>query len=177
MLTQFQQRKLGKMFDLYDVNKDGYIEAADYARVGEGFALGTGCAPGSADFERLRATYLGFWEHLRQAADSDQDGRVTRDEFVASYDALLAMRETIASVSQGILQMTDHDGDGKISQAEFAANMRAYGVEAPAAAEAFGHLDRDGDGFIDNTELLQNVEEFFFGEDENAPGNWLVGPL
>ena len=24
------------MFDLYDANKDGYIDAADYARVGEG---------------------------------------------------------------------------------------------------------------------------------------------
>jgi len=177
MLTQFQQRKLAKMFDLYDVNRDGYIEAADYARVGEGFATGTGCAPGSADFEKLRATYLGFWEQLRQAADADHDGKVTREEFMASYETLLAMRETIAGVSQAILQMTDRDGDGKISHAEFAANLQAYGVDAPAAAEAFRHLDRDGDGFIDTDELLQNVDEFFYGEDENAPGNWLVGPL
>jgi hypothetical protein len=78
---------------------------ADYERVGEGFASGTGCAPGSADYDKLRATYLGFWEHLRQAADADGDGKVTRDE------------------------------------------------------------------------LLKNVEEFFYGEDPNAPGNWLVGPL
>jgi len=177
MLTQFQQRKLEKMFELYDANKDGYIEAADYERVGEGFATGTGCAPGSPDFERLRATYLGFWEHLRQAADADQDGKVTREEFVASYETLLAMRETIEQVSRGILQMTDRDGDGKISRGEYGANMQAYGLDAPAADEAFGHLDRDGDGFIDTDELMQNVEEFFFGEDEAAPGNWLVGPL
>ena len=177
MLTQFQQRKLTRMFDLYDLNKDGYIEATDYARVAEGFATGTGCAPGSDEYEKLRATYLGFWEQLRQAADADHDGRVTRDEFLASYDALLAMREAITGVSQAILHMTDRDGDGKISPAEFAANMQAYGVDAPAAAQAFSHLDRDGDGFIDNNELLQNVDEFFFGEDENAPGNWLVGPL
>jgi uncharacterized protein (DUF2141 family) len=73
--------------------------------------------------------------------------------------------------------LTDRDGDGKISRAEFAANLQAYGVAAPAAAEAFSHLDRDGDGFIDTDELLQNVEEFFYGDDPNAPGNWLVGPL
>ena len=177
MLTQFQQRKLEKMFELYDANKDGYIEAADYARVGEGFAVGTGCTPGSADYENLRATYLGFWEHLRQAADTDQDGKVTREEFVASYDTLLSMRESIEGVSRAILKMTDRNGDGKISQAEFGANMQAYGLDAAAAAEAFSHLDRDGDGFIDTEELEQNVEEFFFGEDESAPGNWLVGPL
>ena len=28
MLTQFQQRKIGKMFDLYDANHDGLIEEA-----------------------------------------------------------------------------------------------------------------------------------------------------
>lgn len=177
MLTQFQERKLAKMFDLYDVNRDGYIEAADYARVGEGFARGTGCAPGSAEYDNLRATYLGFWEQLRQSADTDNDGKVTRAEFIASYETLLAMRETIAGVARGILQMTDRDGDGKITLAEFSANMQAYGVDALAAAEAFDHLDRNRDGFIDNEELLRNVEEFFFEEDESAPGNWLVGPL
>ena len=177
MLTPFQQRKLEKMFELYDANKDGYIEAADYARVAEGFAVGTGCTPGSADYANLRATYLGFWEHLRQAADADQDGKVTRAEFVASYDTLLSMRESIEGVSRAILKMTDRDGDGKISQAEFGANMGAYGLDAAAAAEAFSHLDRDADGFIDTEELEQNVEEFFFGDDESAPGNWLVGPL
>ncbi len=177
MLTAFQQRKLARLFDLYDVDKDGFIEAADYARVGEGFATGTGCAAGSADYERLRAAYLGFWEQLRQAADTDHDGKVTRAEFVASYEALLGMREAIAGVSQAILQMTDRDGDGRITASEFGANLQAYGLDASAAAEAFGHLDRDGDGFIDTEELLRNVEEFFYGEDPNAPGNWLVGPL
>jgi hypothetical protein len=165
------------MFDLYDADKDGYIEEADYARVGEGFARGVGWEAGSADYEKLRTTYLGFWESLHQVADADRDGKVTRDEFVASYDALLAMRETIAGVSQAILQMTDRDGDGKITPAEFTANLRAYGVDARDAGEAFRHLDRDGDGFIATDELLKNVEEFFYGDDPSAPGNWLVGPL
>jgi Ca2+-binding EF-hand superfamily protein len=177
MLSQFQRRKLARMFDLYDVDRDGYIEAVDYARVGEGFATATGSAPGSADYEKLRAAYLGFWEQLRQVADADRDGRITREEFVASYETLLAMRETIAGVSHAILQLTDRDGDGKITPAEFEANLRAYGLPAAAAAEAFGHLDRDGDGYIDVDELVQNVEEFFYGEDPSAPGNWLVGPL
>ena len=177
MLTHFQQRKLAKLFDLYDANQDGYIEAADYARVGEGFAACTGCVPGSADHEKLRSTYLGFWEQLRQSADADQDGKVTRDEFLASYERLLAMRDAIVGVSQAILQLTDRDGDGKITPAEFAANLEAYGLDAPAAAEAFRHLDRDGDGFIAAEELLQDVEEFFYGDDPNAPGNWLLGPL
>jgi len=177
MSTQFRQRKLARIFDLYDVNKDGYIDASDYARVGEGFGTATGSAPGSADNEKLRSTYLEFWEHLRQAADADHDGKVTREEFSAYHEALSAMRETVAGYARALLRMADRDGDGKISPAEYAALGQAYGLDAPAAAEAFGHLDRDGDGFIDTEELLQNVEEFFYGDDPNAPGNWLVGPL
>ena len=177
MLTPFRQRKFARLFDLYDANHDGDIDAADYARMGEGIATGTGCAPGSAEYEQLRANYLEYWEQLRQAADADQDGKVTRQEFLAYYETLPTMQETVAGIAQTMLQLTDRDRDGKISRAEFAANLQAIGVDAPAAAEAFGHLDRDGNGFIDNSELLQNVEDFFFGEDPNAPGTWLLGPL
>jgi Ca2+-binding EF-hand superfamily protein len=177
MLTPFQQQKLGKMFDLYDANKDGHIEEADYLRVAEGFARGTGTRPGSAEHDQLRAAYLGFWNRLRQVSDADKDGKVTRDEFIASYDTMLAMRDSIVGVAQSILHLTDRDHDGKISRAEFAANLQAYGVAERDAGEAFGHLDRDGDGYLTIGELLLNVEEFFYGEDPHAPGNWLVGPL
>ena len=137
MLTQFRRRKL----DLYDVNKDGYLEAADYTRVGEEFATSTGSAPGSPDYEQLRAAYLEVWERLWQAADANQDGKVTRDEFLAYHEALPVMRETVAELARTILRLTDRDGDGKISLAEYAALSQAY------------------------------------GDDPNAPGNWLVGPL
>ena len=70
MLTQFRRRKLDKIFDLYDVNKDGYIDAADYARVGEGFGTATGSAPGTAGNERVQVNDLEVWERVRQAADA-----------------------------------------------------------------------------------------------------------
>jgi Ca2+-binding EF-hand superfamily protein len=177
MSIQFRQRKFTRVFELYDVNKDGYIDESDYARVGEGLGTAIGNAPGSAGFEKMRSDYLAYWDALRQAADTDRDGRVSRAEFVAHYETLPAIKETILAVVQGILRLSDRDGDGRISQDEFGADLQAHGVDAPAASEAFGHLDRDGDGFIDTDELVQNVEEFFFGDDEDAPGNWLFGPL
>jgi Ca2+-binding EF-hand superfamily protein len=177
MLTQLQQRKLGKMFDLYDANHDGMIEEADYARVAEGFARGTGVQPGSPEEAHLRATYLGYWNRLQQEADADRDGRVARDEFVASYERMLDMRGAIMGIAQTILQLTDRDADGKIGLAEFSANMQAYELSEQDAAEAFRHLDRNGDGFITTDELLQDVDEFFYGDDPAAPGSWLVGPL
>jgi len=121
MSTQFRQRKFAKVFDLYDVNKDGYIDAADYARVGQGLGTATGSAPGSAGYEKMRSDYLEYWDQLRLGADTDHDGRVSQAEFVAHYETLPAIKETILAVVQGILRLTDRDGDGKISQAEFAA--------------------------------------------------------
>jgi Ca2+-binding EF-hand superfamily protein len=125
----------------------------------------------------VRANYVEVWERVRQAADANQDGKVSREEFVAYLERLPAIREAVAELARTILRLADRNGDGKISPAEYTALSQAYGVDAPAAAEAFGHLDRDGDGLIDTEELLQNVEEFFYGDDPNAPGTWLVGPL
>ncbi len=42
-------------------------------------------------------------------------------------------------------------------------------------ASAFKHLDTDGDGIITRAQFSQINAQFFFGDDEQAPGNWLWG--
>ncbi len=34
-LSELQQRKLGHMFDVYDADKNGYLEESDFAQVGQ----------------------------------------------------------------------------------------------------------------------------------------------
>ena len=38
MLTDFQKRKLNALFDLYDVNKDGFVEQADFEHIVQNLA-------------------------------------------------------------------------------------------------------------------------------------------
>ncbi len=44
-----------------------------------------------------------------------------------------------------------------------------------AVAEAFSHLDGDGDGLLSAEEFTRAVIEFWSSTDPNAPGNWLMG--
>jgi Ca2+-binding EF-hand superfamily protein len=175
--TDLMQRKLARMFALYDRDGDGLIEQADYERVADGFARTTGTPAGTEKYETLRTTYLGFWAQLAQAADHDHDGRVTLDEYASTYSRIGAMGPAIIAIADTIIRLTDRDGDGKISREEFSANLQAYDVSAADAGAAFGHLDRDGDGYLVREELLEDVEEFYTSDDPAAPGNWLVGPL
>lgn len=55
--------------------------------------------------------------------------------------------------------------------------MTAFHATDAEAAAAFRQLDRNRDGYLTTDELIKNAEEFFFSEDPEAPGNWLVGPF
>ena len=37
--------------------------------------------------------------------------------------------------------------------------------------------DRDSDGAISHEEFRTAICEFYLSDDENAPGNWLIGPF
>jgi hypothetical protein len=37
--------------------------------------------------------------------------------------------------------------------------------------------DRDGDGYLTSEEVVRAVDELMIGDDPDAPGNELLGPL
>ena len=45
------------------------------------------------------------------------------------------------------------------------------------ADEMFNKLDLDNDGSISKNELMELAEQFFIGDDPNAPGNAFFGPV
>ncbi|HMA35641.1 MAG TPA: hypothetical protein VKY74_14340, partial [Chloroflexia bacterium] len=59
MLTELQQRKLGYMFDVYDLNKNGVLEESDFARVGERFDTML-----NLPHDKASNWFLGFWRGL-----------------------------------------------------------------------------------------------------------------
>ena len=179
MLSEFQKRKLTVLFHHHDRDNDGFLTKADY----EGFAQRVcklwNYAPGTPEYETAYAQNVAVWDYVQNVADKDKDGRVSLDEFLASYDVTLSDRATFDRVAVGygttIVQLGDLDRDGKMSGAEFVAMLDCYGVAKKAAQEAFQHVDADGDGYITLEEMLERYKEYL-GDDPAAPGNWVVGP-
>lgn len=180
MLTEFQRRKLTRAFNNYDANRDGYVERGDYEKTAQGIADYLELPIGSAEREKHTIEFMAGWRQLQQAADHDNDNRVTLEEFLAVNDYVLAHREIfetlIMSTAQNLMNWQDKDKDGRVSWAEFLGNVTIFGQTPAEAEEAFRHLDRDQDGYLNTEEWLRNTEEFFMSDDPNAPGNWLLGP-
>lgn len=111
------------VFARFDANADGVLTAADVSTDGQ---------------ER-------FFAQLRQAADQDGDGQVTRKEYMSVQRISLTDEPTETEqnpTAAAFMHVLDIDRDGGLSTAEIAI-----------AAERIRLLDSDGDGSVSPEEL------------------------
>jgi Ca2+-binding EF-hand superfamily protein len=181
MLTDFRKRKLMALFDLYDIDKDGLLEQADYERIAQNLAAFLHYQPGSPEYARLYADRMASWHNLYQLCGAPSSQRVTQEEFLAALDRLLSDKNNyqafVGSRTDSITEMSDQDGDGRLTRQEYVAGARSYGTDEATANEAFRRLDQNGDGYLTRDEILRSVEEFFYSDNPEGPGNWLFGPV
>jgi Ca2+-binding EF-hand superfamily protein len=177
MLSEFRRRKLSAGFNELDVNGDGRIEDSDIELLIKNHGRAYGHPEGSPEYEDLAQRTKDVWERLK-LFDADGDGVVSLDEYVDGFAAFLGQRDEFMN-SMGVLvdafyTLADQDRDGLITEDELVMHFRAWNHSEGQAREAFPKLDRNGNGGISKEEWMQNLEEFYYSEDPQAPGNWLA---
>ena len=181
MLTELQQQKLTRYFRVYDIDDDGRIGPADFERVIENVRLLHGLNAESPAHQRLREGYASRWDHMRTVADKDADGGVDVEEWLTYWDSVLAddaqFDAEVAVLESRFFEIFDIDEDGFIGPDEFCNFFSCYGMSAAMARQIFMDLDADGDGAVSHQELMEMAREFYRGDNPNAPGNLLFGPL
>ena len=181
MLTGFQKKKIKKLFELYDQNSDGVLQKDDFTQIAENFVELGLCERDSDEHIDVQFVISGLWSSLHALTDENSDGTITQEEFMASFDYLLERREQFLpawlNAAEVTLRLNDLNRDGILQRDEVIANMRAFHMSKEEAEEVFPRLDRDGDGTISILEWKQSIEEFFFSQDPDAPGNWFAGKL
>jgi Ca2+-binding EF-hand superfamily protein len=182
-ISEFLDRKLARRFQTFDDNGNGRIERADFVTSATRLADEFGHGPGSPERQRLLDLSVGLWEHLVAAADTDGDGSIDIGEYKQAFANGLLVTE--GSFQQGyrpfldaIMAVADTDADGRLSADEHVRWTGALmSLPEPDAREIHRRLDIDCDGYITTDELEDAIHAFYFDEDLDGAGSWLLGSL
>ena len=178
-LTNLQQAKLKKLFDVYDYDGNGFVEREDYLGVIKNLASLKEWAPGTPEYMALQNAYLSLWEGLKDHADTDFDGKVDFAEMSAYCLALMSdpdqFQDKIIGLGALLFELLDVDEDGVVSKSDYLQFARCLRFDP--GEEAFAHLDVGNKGGLSKGAALARIEEFYLSQDEQAPGNWLFGKL
>jgi Ca2+-binding EF-hand superfamily protein len=179
MLTDFQKKKLSRLFAVLDSDHNNKLERSDYTTVVANLAKIHGWAPGSPQYAQTEELYLTIWDNLQMLADQNSDKQVSLEEFLQFHAQMLGTPELYEQITVGTVNLLfdafDRDQDGTLSRDDFRDFFDAYGIRDKVADEAFQKLDSSGDGQISKEEAMQRIQEYYFSDDPAAPGNWLFG--
>ena len=173
-----KNRKFNILFDWFDQGRGAYLTQDDFEQMAALFtAAGWRCP-------RERASAAGGvrerWGLLLAAGDADGDGRLEREEFVdvmkSSVTAPENFEEAVLKIADAFMRIVDTNGDGSLNFDEYVRMYDGLGIDPAHSSEAFKRLDRDGNNAISYEEFRAAIVEFYLSDDENAPGNWLLGP-
>jgi Ca2+-binding EF-hand superfamily protein len=180
MASELQQRKWPNLFRAFDANGDGALSEDDVEAFADRIARMRGLEAGSSEERELKGGFQGFWKTI-EPADTNNDGRVEPEEWIGFWSRLAASRETyhqvVTPISETIFGLLDQDGDGQITYEEFQRLYGAIGVGEEHAREMFGRLGRSPDDTITPEEATELTDQYFVGDDPDAPGNWFFGPI
>jgi Ca2+-binding EF-hand superfamily protein len=182
-VSEFLSRKLSRRFRTYDDDGDGFVERDDFAAASRRLAAEFGHGPESAAWQRFDALCMGLWDHLVAVADADGDGRIGEAEYKDAFArGMLETQDSFDSAYlpflDALLAIVDADGDGRIDvDDEIRWTSALMRLSEDDARKAFAGVDRDGDGFVTTRELLEAIRGYYFDEDPDGPGAWLLGDL
>ncbi|MET9254844.1 EF-hand domain-containing protein [Streptomyces sp. NPDC048182] len=164
------------VFSLFDADRNGYIEPADFDLMGRR-VVAAAPAAGDAAKDRLLTAFRRYWETLATELDANRDGRISPEEFTAIVLNPRRFDDTVDEFAEALAALGDPDGDGFVTRPDFVALMTAIGFERPnieALFDAFVPLDGDR---VPVATWADGIREYYQPEKAGIPGDRLTaGP-
>ncbi|MFE4518923.1 EF-hand domain-containing protein [Kitasatospora sp. NPDC056783] len=180
MPAEVKHQKFTMLFDWFDQGGDGVLTHDDFQAMGDLF----GALAAEDDRENasaMRNAFEEWWRVLLAHGDANGDGRIDRQEFHDVMEANVTAPEhfekAVLTIADALMRALDTNGDGVLSKDEYVRMYSALGIPPVHSEDAFRRLDRDGNGVLSHEEFRMAITEFYLSGDENAPGNWLLGPI
>jgi hypothetical protein len=180
MLSETMKKKLTMHFHFQDLDRDGFVEQADWEQCARNLADMRAWQPASPEYEAIVTKHVQIWTNFWKPADLDNDGKVSLDEYLQLADTQrkqgTVTLDLISDLFGAIFDIIDLDGDGQITLQDYKQYFKAWGLDEELAEQAFSHLDINGDGRLSKSIFIQFGANFFINDEPNLPGNWLFGP-
>ncbi|MCP2167688.1 EF-hand domain-containing protein [Goodfellowiella coeruleoviolacea] len=174
-ISDYQARKFGKGFSLFDHDGDGVVRFTDLRVVARHEAERTGRDYTAPELRPLRTCVERWW----QALDRAGRGQVDRDQFVAALIELSADRDRVRFIFEDgircLLSHMDSDGDGWVSKDDFIRVTQDDGLTDEERDAAFDSMDADGDGYASIDDLVADYITFYCTLDPDAGCNGIGG--
>lgn len=177
-LSEFRKKKLIYVFNtFFDFDRSGAIDRKDLDLAIQRINENRGWSPDNPKAQSIRETLLKMWDGLRQGADTDQDGQVSREEWYQLWEGYAKdpsnPTEWQSAYMNVTFQLFDASGDKSIDENEF-CNVCSYDkVPEAEAREAFKKLQVGQQ--ITWQSFTELWKEYFSSDDPAAPGNFIFG--
>lgn len=180
-LSKFQINKITVLFKFWDGNNNGHLDEGDYSRIADRLAEFRGWAKDTPEYETVHTTLQADWAEAAKFADTDNDNRITLDEWIVFCDTFIHNEEmyqvTVNDIRDAVIGAVDVDGDGIIDVNDWRNVFKIYSYDESLAEETFKTMDRDTDGKVTGDEVAVALDEFLQGDDKSLLGNYMFGPL
>ncbi|MET9550234.1 EF-hand domain-containing protein [Streptomyces sp. NPDC006627] len=171
--------RLGRFFSqVLDQTGDGRIDAHDLQAMARAVCWPLELSPEQED--RVYAGFTAWWEHMRSTMDTDGDGHISKEEWIAATlrncDADPAyVRDGVHHAVRVMFEAVDTDGSGGIDRHEYRTVFSGGRIDPGDLDRGFDELDVDKDGTISLSELLDGFTAFFMARESNVSGAQLLG--
>ena len=140
---QEERRKLMKeVLDLYDPDNEGYVKSRDIAKILR--AMG-------------RTLEDDDEQNFLQAADPDNSGKISKDNFLATVEAMFSLAKEEVNELLEAFKVFDLKNTGKISVKNFKKVLTDIGQEfsEEEVDDLLKYIDIDRDGNINIKDFIQ----------------------
>ncbi|XP_012260472.1 calexcitin-1 isoform X1 [Athalia rosae] len=178
-ISEFRKNKLLYVFNVFfDVNQSGTIEKKDFELAIQKICQNRGWAPGNPKNQQTHDTLLKVWDGLRQRADANHDGQVSREEWCSMWEEYAKDPSQALEWQQRymnfIFDLEDTSDDGRIDEEEFTSVCTTYGIPESDCRTAFNKLSGQKKE-VSREEFTELWKQYFASDDQSAPGNFIFG--